>query len=170
MQRNYAIEGKRVHDFLDGSGPVPAHHHPNGSGWVADTACVASTAYVGPQARVFGEATVLGCAEIHDRAEVSGRAVVRGRVQIRDRAKVQGHAIIEDDVTLGENAFIATNIHLVGDARIRDHMTLIDYKSCLSCPFMPNDTYGTCTENPCVKCMRGIVWRIGQKAKDRTVE
>ena len=27
-------------DFKDGNGPVPAHQHPNGGGWVADTAKV----------------------------------------------------------------------------------------------------------------------------------
>ena len=33
---------------------VPAHQHPNGGGWVADTATVLDEAYVGPTARVFG--------------------------------------------------------------------------------------------------------------------
>ena len=33
---------------------VPAHQHPNGGGWVADTATVLDEFYVGPTARVFG--------------------------------------------------------------------------------------------------------------------
>ena len=33
--------------FDFGNGPVPAHKHSNGGGWVADTASVADTAYVG---------------------------------------------------------------------------------------------------------------------------
>ena len=33
---------------------VPAHQHPNGGGWVADTAIVFDEVYVGPTARVFG--------------------------------------------------------------------------------------------------------------------
>ena len=41
-----------TYDF--GAGPVPAHQHPNGGGWVADTARVADTAYVGPYAKVAG--------------------------------------------------------------------------------------------------------------------
>ena len=45
-----------TYDF--GSGPVPAHQHPNGGGWVADTASVASTAFVGPDAVVSGYAWV----------------------------------------------------------------------------------------------------------------
>ena len=40
-------------DFKDGKGPVPAHQHSNGGGWVADTATVADTAYVGPDAQVY---------------------------------------------------------------------------------------------------------------------
>ena len=40
--------------FDFGNGPVPAHQHPNGGGWVADTATVADRVYVGPLARVVG--------------------------------------------------------------------------------------------------------------------
>jgi len=39
--------------FDFGNGPVPAHQHSNGGGWVADTAKVADTAYVGPDAQVY---------------------------------------------------------------------------------------------------------------------
>ena len=46
-------------DFEDGNGPVPAHQHVIGGGWVADTATVEDSAYVGPNARVFGNA--FGC-------------------------------------------------------------------------------------------------------------
>ena len=46
------------HDFGDGIGPVHAHQHANGGGWVADTANVDATAYVGPNARVCGDAWV----------------------------------------------------------------------------------------------------------------
>ena len=43
-----------LHDFQDGNGPVPARQHPNGGGWVADTAHVDASAYVGPDAWVYG--------------------------------------------------------------------------------------------------------------------
>jgi hypothetical protein len=42
--------------FDFGYGPVPAHQHSHGGGWVADTAKVAGTAYVGPDAQVYGDA------------------------------------------------------------------------------------------------------------------
>ena len=49
-----------TYDFNDGNGPVPAHRHSNGGGWVADTATVADTAYLGPTAHVYGNARVYG--------------------------------------------------------------------------------------------------------------
>ena len=41
-----------THDFEVGYGPVPSHRHPNGGGWVANTATVDETAFVGPLASV----------------------------------------------------------------------------------------------------------------------
>ncbi len=41
-----------TYDF--GAGPVPAHQHPNGGGWVADAAYVAPGVWVGPAAGVAG--------------------------------------------------------------------------------------------------------------------
>ena len=57
-----------TYDFDDGNGPVPAHQHLNGGGWVADTASVSDTARVSDNARVYGN------------ARVSGDAVVSGDV------------------------------------------------------------------------------------------
>ena len=63
-----------VYDF--GYGPVPAHKHQNGSGWVADSAKVDSRAYVGPNAVVFNDAVVFGHSRIEDRAVVHGKIVL----------------------------------------------------------------------------------------------
>ena len=63
-----------LHDFRDGRGPVPAHQHPNGGGWVADTARVAASAFVGPGAQVFGAAWVSGNAQVSGDARVYGDA------------------------------------------------------------------------------------------------
>jgi len=60
--------------FDFGYGPVPAHQHSNGGGWVADTADVADTAYVGPDAQVFDDALVYGNAKVIDDAQVYGNA------------------------------------------------------------------------------------------------
>ena len=55
-------------DFRDANGPVPAHQHPYGGGWVADSAFVADTVYVGPNAKVYGKAWVSGNVRIFDYA------------------------------------------------------------------------------------------------------
>ena len=64
--------------FDFGYGPVPAHQHKNGGGWVADTAMVAETAFVGPNARVYGNAWVYGNAQVYGNALVYGNAQVYG--------------------------------------------------------------------------------------------
>lgn len=74
----------RLFDF--GEGLVPAHQHPNGEGWVANTATVAASAYVGPSARVYGTALVYGTARVYGTAQVSGNALVY------DYAQVYGNA------------------------------------------------------------------------------
>ena len=55
-----------AYHFKDGKGPVAAHKHPNGGGWVADSASVAPTAYVGPYANVYGNARVSGDAWVSE--------------------------------------------------------------------------------------------------------
>ena len=62
--------------FDFGFGPVSAHRHTNGGGWVADTAIVEATAFVGPEALVCGEARVYGEAHVYDKAQVCGKALV----------------------------------------------------------------------------------------------
>ena len=47
-------------DFKDGNGPVSAHQHANGGGWVADTATVEPNAWVSGDAWVYGDARVSG--------------------------------------------------------------------------------------------------------------
>ena len=89
-------------DFQDGNGPLPAHQHPNGGGWVADTATVAKTAYIGSCARVSGNARVSDNACVSGNARVSGNTWVSGSARVSDNAcvsgiaRVSGSAIIED--------------------------------------------------------------------------
>ena len=47
-----------VTTFDFGRGPVAAHPHPHGGGWVADTASVAPTVWVAPNARIADNAVV----------------------------------------------------------------------------------------------------------------
>jgi len=60
------------------------HQHPNGGGWVQDTATVANTVLVGEHALVYGEARVYG------EALVCGKALVCGEARVSDEALVCG--------------------------------------------------------------------------------
>lgn len=64
--------------FDFGGGPVPAHKHPNGGGWIANTARVSGNAQVSGNARVSGSAWVFGSARVFGNAQVSGNARVSG--------------------------------------------------------------------------------------------
>jgi carbonic anhydrase/acetyltransferase-like protein (isoleucine patch superfamily) len=85
-------------DFQDGKGPVPAHQHLKGGGWVADTATVSNTAYVGPDAQVYGSALV------HGYAQVSGNAQVYGNARVYDNAQVSGNAQVDGKARVSGNA------------------------------------------------------------------
>ena len=78
-------------DFNDGNGPVPAQKHPNGGGWVADTATVADTAYVGRNAKVYGNSWV--CVD----AKVFGDTKVYENARVYENAKVFGNATVSED-------------------------------------------------------------------------
>ena len=93
-------------DFNDGNGPVPAHQHSNGGGWVADTAYVDIAAYIGLDALVFGDARVFGNAQVFGDARVFGNALVSGYALVSDDACVSGD--VEDDDT-SEDIFIEMN-------------------------------------------------------------
>lgn len=64
---------------------VPAnawHRHPNGGGWVQDTAYVEESAYIGPEAVVCGQARVSGKAQVTGNAQVGGYAEVTGNARL----------------------------------------------------------------------------------------
>jgi hypothetical protein len=54
------------------------HQHPNGGGWVQNTAYVAGSAYVGPDALVYDSARVYGSAQVYGSSLVCGLARVYG--------------------------------------------------------------------------------------------
>lgn len=87
--------------------PALGRRHPNGGGWVSNTATVAATAYVGPRARVLDDAIVTGRSRIEDfavvreRARITGNAVVSGYSVVQGAALVQGNARIRDHALVG---------------------------------------------------------------------
>ena len=104
-----------TYDFQDGNGPVPAHQHSNGGGWVADTAKVHETAYIGPDAKVFGNAEVI------DYAKVDGNAKVSGHAKVSDYAKVYNDVVIFGAVKVSGNARVFGDAKLFNSAWVSGH-------------------------------------------------
>ena len=111
---------QQLFDFKDGNGPVPAHQHKKGGGWVANSAYVAPTAYLGPRAQVFGRAGIYCDAEVHDDVRVRGVAQIWDDVVLRGNAEVQDaglHHLVrlhEGVVVRGMNTILAGDFDLYG--------------------------------------------------------
>ena len=106
---------KELNEYDFGNGPVPAHQHPRGGGWVADTATVDDTCFVGPYARVFDNAYVTGNAIINDGASVFCNA------SVSNHAKVYGDAMIYDNASVRDNARVSGFSKVFGNARVMDN-------------------------------------------------
>jgi len=108
--------------FDFGAGLVNAHQHPNGLGWVADTAKVGASVFVGPNAMVFDYAEVWDMAQISDYAKVHGKAKVYDNAMITGNAKVHGKAKVYDNAMITGNAEVSAEVSgdskIGGDARV----------------------------------------------------
>ena len=58
--------------------PEEQHQHPNGGGWVANTATVAASAFVGRDALVYGNARVSGDAQVSGSAWETSPLYIQG--------------------------------------------------------------------------------------------
>jgi len=90
------------------------HAHPNGGGWVANTASVADSVYVAPNAMVLGTANVSGNVRIEDYAIVAGSATVK------DNAVISGHAIVDGGGMIYDNGWKSGSVTVSGNAVIGD--------------------------------------------------
>ena len=95
------------------------HRHPNGGGWVQDTASVDETAYVGPDAEVYGNAQVCGNARVFGNARVSGTAQVSetaqvsGTARVSETARVSGAAEVSGNARVFGAAWVSTSRHVL---------------------------------------------------------
>lgn len=105
----------KMFDF--GQGPVPAHQHPNGGGWVAETAHVSPNVHVGPNAQVYGHAEVRDHVKILEYARVFGNAQIFNNAIIKGCAKIHNGAVISGSVTIGDDIKFS-NIKISGDVLI----------------------------------------------------
>lgn len=105
-----------THDF--GSGPVPAHQHENGDGWVANTAHVDDTVYVGPNAQVFGNARVCGYVRIVNNAKVYENAYVDDTSKICEKARIYGNAKIYGNSVIGGLVKVCGSVTFSGQTSV----------------------------------------------------
>lgn len=100
------------------SASVRGSEHPNGGGFVANTARVADSVYVGPDAMVLGTATIKGDVRIEDHAVVMGSAVIKDNVVIDGHAVVAGSAKLTENAHVGDNAVVSGNAKVSGNAQV----------------------------------------------------
>ncbi len=105
------MPGQSKHNFEDGNGPVPAHRHPRGGGWVAESARVDQSATVTDGAWIFGSAKIFGAAKIFGFARVYGRAKIIGPAEVGGNVYVGGTTTVRGSVLLsGMRAFESDQI------------------------------------------------------------
>jgi len=105
-------------EFDFGHGPVQAHRHPYGGGWVANTATVDLSAYVGANARVYDNAHVYDSARVYGNARVFGDTHVYDNARVYGNAKVYGNARVYDNARVFGNAQVHGKAQVFGNARV----------------------------------------------------
>ena len=91
------------------------HQHPNGGGWVANTATVDASAFVGRDAQLFGNAQVSGHARVYGDAQVFGNAWVSGNARVYGDAWEKSPLYIQGSrhaMTLCSRTEIAIGCHI----------------------------------------------------------
>lgn len=136
----YAIElqGASVQQKYDTG--VSGHKHPNGGGFVADTAMVADTVYVAENAQVLGYANVSGNARLLGHAVVGGSAKVSGNAIIGDSACVAGQASVTENARILESALVTDSWSVSGNATVKGTAFLYN-KGTVTGQAMPDGDY-----------------------------
>jgi len=67
------------------------HEHPNGKGYVANTARVEPSVYIGPYAVVYGQAELSGRVRVEGTSQVSGHAKLSGDVLVCGNKWIDGN-------------------------------------------------------------------------------
>ncbi len=116
------IAGARPFESIpEPPGTAKGKKHPNGGGFVADSAKADDTAFVGPNALVLDRAKVLGSARIEDFAVVRDDATVQDRAVVRGHATVTGKAVVKDDARLGGYAWLQEGATVEGHGKVIEH-------------------------------------------------
>lgn len=136
----YAVEikGASVQQKYDAG--AAGHKHPNGGGFVADTATVEDSVYVGENAQVLGWANVSGNAKILGHAVVAGTAKVSGNAIIGDSACICGEARVSENARVIESAMVTDAYTVSGNATVKGTAFLYG-KGTASGQAMPDGDY-----------------------------
>ena len=95
--------------------------HPNGGGFVADTATVDASAYVGPKAWVCHQSKVRGQARLEERSRALDQTEIIHYGKLSDTAVAYEQSRISWNGHASGNSRLAGNAHLHGDGRLEDH-------------------------------------------------
>ncbi|KNY25606.1 DUF6055 domain-containing protein [Pseudobacteroides cellulosolvens] len=124
MPYEVQITGAVPYEAVNSITGITGSKHPNGGGFVQNTAKVDSTAYVGPNAAVLGSAKVQGKARIEDYAVVKGNAVVSGNAIVSGHAIIKDSAIVKDNAKIRDFAVMMGNAEASGNARVLESATV----------------------------------------------
>jgi hypothetical protein len=128
----------RIVQPVGGLRPEDWARHPNGGGWVQNTASVALSAFIAPfsvvggEARVTGRAHVLDEALVHGTAVVAEDAVVYGRAYVTGRARIRGRARVGGSAEVGGFFVMQDGELMTGVHRPRDHRSRKRWECLLS--------------------------------------
>lgn len=112
----------RLHDFKDGRGRVRAHRHPNGGGWVEESAAVEPSVVVYEKASVTGDSVLQGHGVVSDYSRVHNSSAYgyyylsedsqitdsrlngrRGNITVADGSEVE-HSLLKGHVVLWDHS------------------------------------------------------------------
>jgi carbonic anhydrase/acetyltransferase-like protein (isoleucine patch superfamily) len=102
--------------------------HPNGGGFVAQSAYAAPSAYVGPGACVLGQARVLDGARVLDHAVIRDNAQVSGQAQVTGFALVGENARISGQAAVGDRARVWGGCEVTQSGQVRGHSVIFSTK------------------------------------------
>jgi len=94
------------------------HQHPNGKGWIQNTAKVANTVWIGPNALVYGNAQIYDNVRVYGDAQVYGRARVCGDSNVYGSAYVSGNVLVCGDSHVYGSAYVSGNAKVYGESKV----------------------------------------------------
>ena len=96
------------------------HKHPNGGGWVKNTAFAGTSTFIGENALVYGTAKVLNQAQIYDNACVYGNSMVCRNAEVYGNAVVKDSAIVSGNARVCGWGVVSDNAKVAGDAKVTE--------------------------------------------------